>query len=241
MVNVLLEGFVLGLAGSFHCMVMCGPIALALPLNRKNTGTILRGIGSNQLGRILTYTLLGSVFGIIGFQLPVVKGFQIATVLTGLAFLVVIWKPQWMRKLEWQPAFLNRFRQQKMGSLLKEKKQINLFLLGILNGLLPCALIVMALGISISQGSSGKGALFMMGYGLGTVPGVSSVAFLGSRMLQQIPVKLKKAAPLAFSIVALLMIARGLNLGIPYISPKIENKEATLVKSDKMPHQVICQ
>ena len=226
MVNILIAGFILGLAGSFHCMVMCGPIALALPLNRKNTGTILRGIGSNQLGRILTYTVLGGIFGVIGFQLPVVKGFQIATVLTGIAFLVVIWKPQWLRKLEWQPAFLNRFRQQKMGALLKEKKQINLFLLGILNGLLPCALIVMALGISISQGGPEKGALFMLGYGLGTVPGISSVAFLGSRMLQQVPVRIKKAAPLAFSVLAVLMIARGLNLGIPYLSPKIEGEVA---------------
>lgn len=231
----------LGLASAFHCMVMCGPIALALPLDRKTTGTMIGGIAINQFGRILTYTTLGALFGIIGFQLPLLKGFQLATVLVGIAFLIVIWRPQWLKKLEWQPTFMHRFRQQKMGHLLQEKKNTNLFLLGVLNGLLPCALILVALGISITQGSATKGAAFMFGYGLGTVPGISLVAFLGSRILQQIPHGIKKTAPLAFSFVALMMIARGLNLGIPYLSPKIESNSGQYMKSGKMPHQLICK
>jgi len=241
MVTLLFEGMVLGLASSFHCMVMCGPIALALPVNRKSTITIVHGIFSNQLGRLFTYVLLGGIFGLFGFQLPLVHGFQIATVLTGIAFLIVIWKPIWLRKLEWQPPFLNRFRQQKMSILLKRKNTHNLFFLGVLNGLLPCALVIVALGISITQGTLERSTLFMLGFGLGTVPGISLVAFLGGRMLQQLPVQIKKVAPIAFSLIAVLMIVRGLNLNIPYLSPKIENTEKTDTKAGTMPHQLICK
>lgn len=241
MVNILFEGMILGFASAFHCMVMCGPIALALPLNRKNSITMIKGISVNQLGRVLTYVALGAIFGIFGFQLPLIHGFQIATILTGIAFLIVIWRPNWIRKLEWQPGFFSRFRQQKMGSLLKNKTNFNLFFLGILNGLLPCALILVALGISITQGNPVKGAQFMLGYGLGSVPGISMVAFLGGRMLQAIPWKIRRIAPVAFSIVAFGMIIRGLNLGIPYLSPKVEDKTQQLVHTQKLPHQIICK
>src|SRR6218665_240884 len=241
MVILMFNGFILGIASAFHCMVMCGPIALALPLNRKNTTTIFQGIAVNQLGRILTYTILGRTLGFFGFQLPLFHGFQIATVLTGIAFLIVIWKPRWLKKLECQPDFLNRFRQQKMGQLLQQKSQFNLFFIGILNGLLPCALILVALSISLTLGSPENGIIFMLGYGLGTIPGITIVAFLGARMFQQIPFKVRKSAPITFSFIAMMMILRGLNLGIPYLSPKVESVQKQIVESGEMPHQVICK
>lgn len=240
MVNLVLEGALLGLASSFHCMIMCGPIALALPLDRTSSSRIIQGITFNQTGRILTYSILGGIGGAFGFQLPLFNGFQIATVLTGIAFLLVIWKPQWIRKMERQPVFLSRFRQRKMGELLQRKTNSNLFFLGVLNGLLPCALVLVAFGIAVTQGSVLNGVIFMLSYGLGTVPGISLVAFLGGRMLQQIPWKVRRLAPLAFSLIALVMIVRGLNLGIPYLSPKMEQTNQ-LTEARKMPHQVICK
>jgi sulfite exporter TauE/SafE len=127
-----------------------------------------------------------------------------------------------------------------MGELLQRKTNSNLFFLGVLNGLLPCALVLVAFGIAVTQGSVLNGVIFMLSYGLGTVPGISLVAFLGGRMLQQIPWKVRRIAPLAFSLIALVMIVRGLNLGIPYLSPKMEQTNQ-LTEARKMPHQVICK
>lgn len=223
-------------------MVMCGPIALALPLNRKNTATMLSGIGMNQLGRITTYATLGAILSIFGMNMHLFKGFQIASILTGIAFLLVIWKPNWLRKLEWQPAFLNRFRQRNMGKLLQRKNWFTLYLLGVLNGLLPCALLLVALGISLAQGSTVNGIAFMIAYGLGTVPGMIGVAFFGARMLQRIPVRLQQFAPVALSTLAFVLVLRGLNLGIPYLSPGISNTEGQEVAyhAKELPRQIIC-
>jgi len=223
-------------------MVMCGPIALALPLNRKNTLTILSGIGMNQLGRITIYATLGALLSIFGMNMQLFKGFQIASILTGIAFLLVIWKPIWLRKLEWQPEFLNRFRQRTMGKLLQRKNGMTLYLLGLLNGLLPCALLLVAIGISIAQGSTIKGIAFMAAYGLGTVPGMTGVAFFGTRMLQQIPIKLRRLAPVALTLIAFVLVVRGLNLGIPYISPGISDttKQASAKHPKDLPRQIIC-
>ncbi len=223
-------------------MVMCGPIALALPLNRRNTATMLTGIGMNQLGRITTYASLGALLSVFGMNVQLFKGFQIASILIGIAFLLIIWKPTWLRKLEWQPAFLNRFRQRNMGRLLQRKNGVTLFLLGILNGLLPCALVLVALGISIAQGSTVKGIVFMSAYGLGTVPGMTGVAFFGGRMLQQIPVRVKRLAPIALTAVAFFLVLRGLNLGIAYVSPGISKptEQAATQHPKDLPKQIIC-
>ena len=64
--QIISMAFVMGLIGSFHCLGMCGPIAMALPMgHRNNSGRLLGGVIYN-LGRVFTYSFLGLILGMAG-------------------------------------------------------------------------------------------------------------------------------------------------------------------------------
>ena len=72
---ILISALVLGLMGSFHCAGMCGPIAIALPLQGNTTGQKIFGGTLYNVGRTVTYGLMGAIFGLLG-QGIVMIGFQ---------------------------------------------------------------------------------------------------------------------------------------------------------------------
>lgn len=100
----LVSALLLGLAGSFHCIGMCGPIAMALPLDRRSTGSQILGLFAYNFGRIITYTLLGFIFGFIGFSLQVYRVFQVLSILFGVILIVLAWKKTWIQYFEWRKA-----------------------------------------------------------------------------------------------------------------------------------------
>ncbi|MCD6049706.1 MAG: hypothetical protein K0Q55_1109, partial [Verrucomicrobia bacterium] len=67
--------FILGLVGSLHCAGMCGPLALALPVAGKTRRAFVLGRVLYNLGRILTYCVIGAIFGLAGQSLAL-AGFQ---------------------------------------------------------------------------------------------------------------------------------------------------------------------
>ena len=72
---MLWTALVLGLAGSFHCIGMCGPIAFVIPVDRSSKSRMIFQIFLYNLGRIITYSLIGVLFGLIGKGLYL-AGFQ---------------------------------------------------------------------------------------------------------------------------------------------------------------------
>lgn len=234
--------FLLGLAGSFHCMTMCGPISMALPLNRRSNSTLIRGILLNNFGRIVTYSSLGLVFGTIGFSLGVFRFFQVGSIVFGLALILLAWRRKWINKLELRNGSFNRWTSRKMGSLLRKKGHFNLFFIGLLNGLLPCGMIFLALASSLLASSPLETALGMSFFGLGTLPGMISVAYFSQKMGQSFRGKLTHVYPYLLTLIGMLVVLRGANLGIPYLSPKIETTQHTAHQTDyeTLHNQVMC-
>lgn len=235
--NSLWAALTLGFLGSFHCVGMCGPIALALPLDRSSLFTKILGALTYNFGRAFTYGLFGGLFGLLGRSL-VIAGFQQwLSISLGVIILLLVLMPS---------KLTNRFRftsfiygyigkaKQQLGLLFKKSGYPSLFLIGTLNGVLPCGLVYLGIAGAIATGSSLEGSLFMLFFGLGTIPAMLALALLSSSISVNIRSKINKAVPVFVVFMALLLILRGMNLGIPYVSPEMSH---TTPKCSKCCHK----
>ncbi len=227
--QIISMAFVMGLIGSFHCLGMCGPIAMALPMgNRSNSSRVVGGVIYNS-GRILTYAILGLVLGLTGdfFISPQIQSTVsiVFGVLIGL-YLLVPSKIKVALRIAPSQSLLVKLRKQ-LAKFLYIQNNSSLFGIGLLNGLLPCGMIYLALASSFLAGSALKGSLFMALFGLGTFPTMLAAVYFGSFLNQHIRIKLRKAVPIFLFFMAALLIVRGMNLGIPYLSPSLPEHATT--------------
>lgn len=217
-------GFVLGFLGSLHCIGMCGSIAFALPLKNASFAYRMMGAFSYNLGRITTYSLFGLIFGLFGEGIKTASSQQFLSILIGsILILGVIVPAKWLNNLS-PTSFVYRqiaFVKQQLGTLLKSSSLHNLWLIGFLNGFLPCGLVYTAIGAAIAFGEIKNSVLFMVAFGLGTLPLMFLATQLASVVSVAIRNKIRKFFPILIITIGLLFILRGLNLNIPYISPKI--------------------
>lgn len=216
--------FVMGLVGSLHCIGMCGPIAMALPLGNRTISERLTGGLLYNLGRVVTYSWLGLVLGLVGGFLITPKVQSSISIVFGAAILLYLLLPSAIKKsvsksTPTQGFFLGLRRQ--LGTLLSRQTASSYFGIGMLNGLLPCGMIYLALTSSFLTGNIVKGSLFMASFGAGTFPAMFAVAYFGSFVSQNVRLNLRKAVPVFLACMAALLVLRGLNLGIPYISPSL--------------------
>jgi sulfite exporter TauE/SafE len=223
-------GLSIGLATSFHCVGMCGPIALALPLPGQTKGQKLLGGILYNLGRTVTYMIMGLVFGMIGQGLGALGFQRWVSIITGVLMIATVFFPQLFKfDLGATRKGFSLLGQIKTGlrKLFSTKSFVSLFAIGLLNGLLPCGPLYSALIISAGTGSAINSVLFMMMFGLGTLPLLLLVSIVGNFVSSSIRNKVSKALPVLIVFIGILFILRGLELGIPYLSPtqeKIENK-----------------
>lgn len=223
--ELILAAFTLGILGSFHCVGMCGPIALALPVHHLDTPRRILGILIYHTGRAVTYSLIGAFFGLLGMGF-VLAGYQQAlSIALGVVLLLSVLLPQLsVFTVFSKPVTALTFRlKSAFGNLFTKRSNTALFTTGILNGLLPCGLVYMALAGATASGDVTKGALFMAVFGLGTLPAMFSVSLLSSISVA-FRSKVRKYAPVIAGLMACLLILRGLGLGIPYISPDMSTK-----------------
>lgn len=222
--SIFLTALTLGFLGSFHCVGMCGPIALALPLNRESLFSKVTGALLYNTGRVLMYAFLGGLFGLIG-QSIVIAGYQQSLSITlGIIILLMILLPDKLanrfRFLSFTYSFIGKVKQ-KLKTLFKQNSYSSLFIIGTLNALLPCGLVYLGIAGAIAAGSILKGGIFMAVFGLGTAPAMFSVALISGGINMNVRKKINKVVPVFAVSMALLLILRGLNLGIPYISPEM--------------------
>lgn len=219
----------LGLLGSFHCLGMCGPIALALPIHQQKPLIKLFSVLLYNTGRAITYGVFGLLFGLLG-QGFFVGGFQqTLSVGVGSLLLISVLYSMLFSKGLFRFNAINGFvlkLKSRFGELFRLKSMPAMFLIGLLNGLLPCGLVYVAIAGAISTGHFLNGALFMFVFGLGTLPMMLSLSMFGQFIQVKYRNLVRRAVPVFVSAMAILMILRGLNLGIPYISPRIVEKEA---------------
>jgi sulfite exporter TauE/SafE len=219
---MLYSAFIFGLISSLHCIGMCGPIAMMLPVDRNNPTKKATQIFTYHLGRISAYSTIGLVFGLLG------KGFFLAglqqklSIFIGIAMILVILIPErTFAKYNFSKPVFNLISKikTKLGSQFNNRSYKSLFTIGLLNGFLPCGMVYVALFGAIAMQSAGFGVLYMVLFGLGTVPLMSSVVYLNSFLTIPIRNKIQKAIPYVAVIIGVLFILRGLGLGIPYVSP----------------------
>lgn len=231
MIQLFVVAFMVGIVGSFHCVGMCGPLALALPLSNNSFTAKITGAFIYNAGRIITYAVFGLLFGLIG-QTAALFGFQQwLSVVTGTLILLFILVP---KKYKMQAVAANytngyfaKIRMQ-LGRLFSQKNNASLFVIGLLNGLLPCGLVYMAVAGAIAAGSMAASILFMAAFGLGTLPVMWSIAFFGNYMGISLRQKIRRVYPYMMALMACLLILRGMGLGIPYVSPKMNAEKAII-------------
>jgi sulfite exporter TauE/SafE len=244
--ELLIAAISLGLLGSFHCIGMCGPIALALPVHQYSPLKKYLGIFLYNLGRVMTYTFLGLLFGLLG-QSFFLGGFQrVLSIGIGVLLLlsVILTHTKWVNtnKFGFIYSFINSVKMQ-LGNLFNKKGLHFLFFIGLLNGLLPCGLVYLGIAGAIATGHYMKGAEFMFYFGIGTVPIMYAVAFLGHFITLKYRNYIRHTMPFVVSIMAMMLIIRGLNLGIPYLSPAFEketNKVTCCEKSETGKSTIKC-
>ncbi|MEM7390884.1 MAG: sulfite exporter TauE/SafE family protein [Verrucomicrobiota bacterium] len=216
--SFLLPALLLGVLGSLHCLAMCGPLAVAIS---RVGGASAGGRLGYQSGRVMTYAGLGAVAGLVGRPLDAVAFQQYVSL--GVGGAVILWticrfRPlpvprmvigwiQWLKRL-----FARQLTREGGGRLV---------ILGLLNGLLPCGLVYMALAGAVLTGSWLRGAGFMAVFGAGTLPMMAAISLIGLHLRDRVPLRLARVLPVASLLIGSLLILRGMSLGIPYLSPAL--------------------
>jgi len=216
----------LGFASGFHCIGMCGPIALSMGLTKNQKSNFYLQNITYQFGRLLTYSFLGAVLGIIGQSFEF-AGFQnYLTIFVGILLIrMAIFSfggKDFASKIPFISKGLLRVKMQ-LGKILQRPDSKSRFATGILNGFLPCGMVYMALTASLAAGGIWQSSLFMFLFGLGTFPFMFAVVFLGNFITTNFRIKILSIVPVMMILLGGLFVLRGLELGIPYISPKSES------------------
>ena len=215
------SALVFGLLGSFHCVGMCGPIVLAVP------GKSLLSKLSYNIGRAITYTIMGAIIGFVGEGFSLVGWQQTLSVGVGVAMLLIVIFTKYKHFDLPMNGVLEKmwiYSKSRLTPLFKSQSPTAPFFIGLINGLLPCGLVYAALFAAVSMGGIMESALYMALFGLGTAPLLIVISVFGNLISPAVRIKLNKSVPYFLGLVAILLILRGLNLGIPMISPKMDEK-----------------
>ena len=215
--------FLLGFLGSLHCVGMCGPIAFMLPLERDSKPRMLGQLFLYHTGRILTYSLMGLAFGFFGKGLYLFGIQQNLSIIIGILIVLAIVIPRkYSKRLEVTGPVSRWVGKLKsgLGDALKKKTADTFLTIGFLNGFLPCGLVYMAVFASIAMATPALGAAYMALFGLGTIPLMTTAAYIGGLLKPDVRSRIRRVIPIFVAVVGILFILRGMGLGIPYISPK---------------------
>lgn len=219
---MLWSAIIFGLLGSFHCVGMCGPIAFMLPVDRSNTSRKLIQIFTYHFGRLVAYSMIGLVFGVVGKGLYIFGLQQQLSITMGILMIAIVLIPtKIFNKYNFSKPIYKIISKVKssLGQALKKKTPDTFLTIGFLNGFLPCGLVYMAVFASLAMGSAFKSSLYMVLFGIGTIPLMTTAIYLGKFLNATVKQRIQKAIPIFVIIIGLLFILRGMGLGIPYLSP----------------------
>jgi uncharacterized protein len=219
-----LSGFILGLLGSFHCVGMCGPIAFLLPVDHTNTIKKTAQIFIYHFGRLLAYSIIGLMFGLLGkglFLFGVQQ--QLSIIIGALMILIVLIPSKTFNKHNFSRPIYGLISKVKtaLGTALKKRTPDTFLTIGFLNGFLPCGLVYVAVFGAMASGNALEGSLYMAVFGAGTIPLMSAAIYLGNFISGKVRQRIRRAIPVFIVLIGCLFILRGMGLGIPYVSPKL--------------------
>ena len=220
-------GFLMGLIGSVHCIGMCGPLVMALPIANQTSFIKWVSILLYHAGKITSYATLGIILGYFGSSFPLFGVQDNISIVMGSIMLLYVFYI-FVLKSNGSPSFFKSniiFTTiiKKMGPLFKSENKAVFYLIGMLNGLLPCGMIYVALTSALATQNILQGGLIMVFFGLGTMPSLIIVAISGQYFGVVFRKKIQKLLPVIILSMGVLLILRGVHLGIPYLSPTMDN------------------
>ncbi|MGL6314893.1 sulfite exporter TauE/SafE family protein [Vibrio sp. WXL103] len=219
----LIGAFMVGIAGSVHCMGMCGGIASLVSLGGEqqvSSVSKLPNIVGYNLGRLSSYALFGALLGgALASLIELSELTQAFIVLRLLAAVIMIalglYIAQWwfgILKIEKMGKGIWRIISPLTKRWLPIRSPLSAIPLGFLWGWLPCGLVYSMLTWAVISGGASEGALVMLAFGLGTLP--SMLAFgIGSAAIQQL-----KASSFFKKIAGITLIAYGLYSAVHVIT-----------------------
>lgn len=206
-----LSGVLLGLLGSLHCAAMCGPILLAVNRAAARPSALTRMLAYHG-ARVFIYAALGVIAGFTG-HVAATAGLSRAIALGTGASLVLasvgVIGGRWTRPLTVPCSSLAIRAGTAAASLTRRRPVGGYTILGIANGLFPCGLLYAALGTSLALGSVARAAVFMFGFGLGTVPALTVLTISVTAIPMSCRRRFRLAAPILMMVAGSLLIARG--------------------------------
>jgi sulfite exporter TauE/SafE len=215
--------FFTGLFGSLHCIAMCGPLVMSLPLAGTSAWYSFIQRLLYQLGRILTYSCFGILFGWIGQGFNLLGWQQIISLCTGIILVLIAFAHFTKRNI----TVIERFQLKLIGPLSNCMgkllgKPYGGFLAGMLNGILPCGMVYLALAGAVNANSIAAGAEYMFYFGLGTTPLMLMASVAGMFFRRWAQLRFSKVLPYLTLFMGIWFILRGADLAIPYLSPHIQ-------------------
>ncbi|NHM01462.1 sulfite exporter TauE/SafE family protein [Flavobacterium difficile] len=223
---MLYSALLFGFISSLHCVGMCGPIAMMIPVDNNNPMKKWLQISTYQMGRVTAYTSLGVLFGFLGAGFFLAGLQQQLSIVVGVLMIVIAIVPE--KKLAQynfsKPIYkiISRVKTQ-LGLQFKKKSYKSLFLIGLFNGYLPCGMVYVALFGAMAMNNVFLGSLYMTLFGLGTIPLMMVlVNFLKTTQFSFYS-QFQKVIPILIICIGILFVLRGFGLNIPYISPSVMN------------------
>ncbi|MFK7926308.1 MAG: sulfite exporter TauE/SafE family protein [Bacteroidia bacterium] len=202
---------------------MCGPIALSLPA-KGSFWRILPGRLLYQGGRIMGYSLLGAIAGLLGVGAALAGIQQGLSIGLGVILLLgVLLAANWESKLIRLPGLDKIFASlyKKMRKLLQGATTPQMFQLGILNGFLPCGFVYLGLAGALNMETYAQSISYMVLFGLGTLPLMLAMSLAAGVVGPYLKRSWRPFLRIVSLVFALYLIVRGLDLGIPFLSPEL--------------------
>ncbi len=226
----IIPAFLIGLGGSLHCIGMCGPLMFSTLLNNQNGSLSVTDWLWYQSGRISVYAIWGILFGFIGTSARWFGWQQNISLSLGVCILIILLMTKLFPAFEkrFSAILLTQFWKSKLSMILQKRTKHSEFITGMLNGILPCGLVYVALAGATAVQDPIKGGLFMMIFGMGTLPLLSALLFLGDNMKMNARRNLAKWYPAFIGFMAIMLIMRGMNLG-NFFSPAILPGSETVI------------
>ena len=213
--------FTLGLFGSLHCIGMCGPLAWTVAGH--NRGHWFNGLFQSLQyngGRVLTYAIMGALLGLVGEVVMFSDLQKVLSILAGSFLIILFIFSLDIEKILLKSRLYNKWFSgisSILSSLLQKGAVKYPFLLGMVNGVLPCGLVYLALTGSLVSGGISEASFFMTAFGLGTFPVMVGIMILGQqsstiRTIKKYLPRIFQAAQLALGV---FLIYRGIMVDLP--------------------------
>ena len=201
---------------------MCGPIAMMLPVDRTNEAKKITQIITYHIGKLSAYGILGLIFGLLGRSFYLAGMQQQLSIIVGILMILVAVIPEKVfAKYNFSKPVYRVITKVKssLGQQFKNKSYKSLFTIGLLNGFLPCGMVYVAIFGAIAMQSVSLGVLYMLLFGIGTIPMLTAVIYISNVLSFSFRGTLQKIIPVVAVVIGMLFIIRGLGLDIPYLSP----------------------